>query len=74
MKKTIKEKIHMDDVETEFQTLLYEIDNNMDYYESVKEVYSSIGDGIYRIISVIDEDKTIMNWINYGYQTDFKTE
>lgn len=61
--------------ENEVSDLRYYLttENNIDeeYISKVDEVYSQIEDGIYDIISLLDEDKKISNWIQYGYEVEF---
>ena len=40
----------------------------------VEEVYKQIGDGIYGIISFLDGDKKVWNWIRYGGEVDFNKQ
>lgn len=45
-----------------------------EYIEMIEEVYSQIVDGIYDIISLIEGDKRVINWIRYGYEVDFEKQ
>jgi len=54
--------------------LLNEGNFEEEYFDMVEEVYKQIGSGIYEIISFLDGDKEIWNWIRYGYEVDFKKQ
>lgn len=54
--------------------LLKEGNIEEEYFDMVEEVYQQIGDGIYDIISFLDGDKKIWNWIRYGYEVDFNKQ
>jgi hypothetical protein len=54
--------------------LLKEGNIEEEYFDMVEEVYKQIGDGIYDIISFLDGNKKIWNWIRYGYEVDFNKQ
>jgi len=56
------------------EKLLFEMEEMDEYIHQIDEVYSHIGDQTYDIISLLDKDKTIKNWIDYGYSVGFKTQ
>ena len=45
-----------------------------EWFDEIDYIHSQIGDGIYDIISFIQSDKEISNWVRYGYGVNFKRD
>ena len=45
-----------------------------EWFDEINYIHSQIGDGIYDIISFIQSDKEISNWVRYGYGVNFKRD
>jgi hypothetical protein len=45
-----------------------------EWFDEIDYIHSQIGDGIYDIISFIQSDKEISNWVRYGYSVNFKRD
>lgn len=45
-----------------------------EWFDEIEYIHSQIGDGIYDIISIIQSDKEISNWVRYGYSVNFKRD
>ena len=45
-----------------------------EWFDEIEYIHSQIGDGIYDIISIIQSDKEISNWVRYGYDVNFNRD
>ena len=45
-----------------------------EWFDEIDYIHSQIGSGIYDIISFIQSDNEISNWVRYGYDVNFKRD
>ena len=83
---SLKEKVLLDDIllseeeldekeRKEFKKyLINDCSIEKEWFDEIEYIHNQIGDGIYDIISFIQSDKEISNWVRYGYGVNFKRD